>query len=421
MPGFFQQPISPHLSPNAQGKDIRFALWNILNVFLWIRWIRGSSVQQLDEWFKDRYKVGFARSFDGGRSALRELFGAIGISEGDEVIVQGFTCVVVPNAVIVHGATPVYVDIDETYNMDPHALQTALQSHAKVRVVVVQHTFGIPADIVKIRSLCDEFGVLLIEDCAHSLGATVGGQKVGTFGDAAMFSFGRDKVVSSVSGGVAITNNPEIGEGLNRTWLGMRNQTFYWVFQRLVHPIIFWKAKHTYYFFSLGKVSIYVGRWFNILPDVLTTSEKSGEQHSSRRLPNILARWTLSQLRRLEEFNTHRRELSALYEKELSGVEGVSIPISSAIDGAMYLRYSFEVDDSKALLMSAREDGILLGDWYNTVIGPSDCSLEDVQYVVGSCPVAENVSSRVVNVPTSPTTSVADATYVVSAIKKILK
>ena len=120
------------------------------------------------------------------------------IGEGDEVLVQAFTCVAVPNSVLWAQATPVYADIDATLNIDPIDVEKKITNRTKA--IIVQHTFGIPADMDALVALAKKHNILLIEDCAHSLGATYKGKKVGTFGDAAFFSFGRDKVVSSVFG-----------------------------------------------------------------------------------------------------------------------------------------------------------------------------------------------------------------------------
>ena len=126
------------------------------------------------------------------------------ITYGDEVIVQAFTCLAVPEVVIWCGAKPVYLDIDESLNLDIRLLEKSISS--KTRIIIVQHTFGIPAKIDMIKKIAQKHNIILIEDCAHSLGAKYNSQKIGTFGDAAFFSFGRDKVISSVFGGLAFIN-----------------------------------------------------------------------------------------------------------------------------------------------------------------------------------------------------------------------
>ncbi|MFH1859640.1 MAG: DegT/DnrJ/EryC1/StrS family aminotransferase [bacterium] len=111
----------------------------------------------------------------------------MGIGEGDEVLVEGFTCVVVPNAVIFAGAKPIYVAPDpKTYNMDINQIETKITP--KTKAIIAQHTFGLPADMDLILDISRKHNLMVIEDCAPAMGATYKGKKVGTLGDAAFFS-----------------------------------------------------------------------------------------------------------------------------------------------------------------------------------------------------------------------------------------
>ena len=122
---------------------------------------------------------------------------------------QAFTCNAVPNPVLWAGLKPVYVDCDEkTFNIDKEDLKKKITPRS--RVLIVQHTFGLPADMDAISEICRKNNLILIEDCAHSLGAEYKNKKVGTFGKAAFFSFSRDKVISSVYGGMAVTEDHEL-------------------------------------------------------------------------------------------------------------------------------------------------------------------------------------------------------------------
>lgn len=413
----FQRPISPHLSPNAERRDVWFVFRHILNPVRWLTWIRGSWVDTLNQQWKSRFHVGFAQSFDSGRTALFAVLKALELQPGDLVVTQAFTCVVVPNAIIAAGALPLYVDIDDMYNIDVSALENELARHQNIRAVIVQHTFGVPADVRRIRELCSRYHVRLIEDCAHALGATVEGVEVGRFGDAAIFSFGRDKVISSVSGGVALTSDPGIGERLNRFWLGLRYPSLYWIFQRLNHPLVFWKGQLLYYVGSLGKVIIRSAQWLNLVSMVLSPLEKKGMQRESLRLPNVLARWSLDQLERLPRFTQHRLWCAKQYEQAFAELPQITTRISTERVGVQFLRYTIEVEDPTSLFTFAKERGVLLGDWYTTVIGPADCSLESVGYVRGSCPAAEKASCHVVNLPTSISTRQKDVEYVIQCIR----
>jgi dTDP-4-amino-4,6-dideoxygalactose transaminase len=115
----------------------------------------------------------------------------------------------VPNAVRFAGYRPSYIDIRlSDFNMDPDALESRIT--ADTGVVVMQHTFGIPADVAKIRSICERHKLFLIEDGAHALGGMYGGRPIGWWGDAAFFSTETSKMISTDQGGLLVTSNSEL-------------------------------------------------------------------------------------------------------------------------------------------------------------------------------------------------------------------
>ncbi|KXK11813.1 MAG: L-glutamine:2-deoxy-scyllo-inosose aminotransferase [Microgenomates bacterium OLB23] len=132
--------------------------------------------------------------------------------EGDEVLLQGFTCVAVPNAVVWNGLKPVFVDVDDHYN-----LVDDLESYIgpNTKAIIVQHTFGIAANMKAIALAAKKHNLFIIEDCAHALGGMYASQPLGSFGDVSIVSFGRDKVVSSVFGGAALTKNKTVAAALS--------------------------------------------------------------------------------------------------------------------------------------------------------------------------------------------------------------
>lgn len=427
MSKFFRHPISPNLSPNATWRDIRFAINAIVNPLYWKHWRRGTAVGRLDQFFMDTYKADFARSFDSGRTALTAILGAV-VEPGDKVYIQAFTCIAVPNAVIAAGGTPVFVDIDDTLNLDPEDLKLKIEQHGSPTAIIVQHMFGSPANMKPIEAITDEHKAYLIEDCAHTIGShTPDGRLVGTIGHAAMFSFGRDKPISAVSGGAAIANNPTIGAALNTYWNSLEQPPRWWIWQRFNHPLIFALAKPVYHFFSLGKVIITLSKKLGFFPLVLTRKEKGGTQAVGMKLPNALADWALLQLAFQPAMNRHRQALAQTYyydllqDTELGEVLTHPQPPTGDQPVAP-LRYPLMLNtESSPLLMKMRADGILLGKWYKTVIAPKDASYESVGYELGSCPRAEAACVGIINLPTNITTSPDDADAVLASLKKYLK
>jgi dTDP-4-amino-4,6-dideoxygalactose transaminase len=108
--------------------------------------------------------------FQRGRIALYAILKALGIGSGDEVIIQAFTCVAVPCPVLATGARPVYADIDGTLNLDPSSVEARLTPRTKA--IVVQHTFGIPANMDRLLRTANECGIYLIEDCCHTVASS---------------------------------------------------------------------------------------------------------------------------------------------------------------------------------------------------------------------------------------------------------
>ena len=204
------KPIFTSLTPNAQAGDI------FLNLFLLTSpglWQRGKSITELEDEFRKFLGTEYVFSFDSGRTSLFSILKALHLEQGSEVLLQSYTCVAVPDPVLWAGLTPVYVDIEkETLNMSAADLEKKITFKSKV--LIIQHTFGFPADIEKLIQIAKSKGLFVIEDCAHALGATYSSSSspeaskpVGSFGDAAFFSFGRDKAISSTFGSVVVTKN----------------------------------------------------------------------------------------------------------------------------------------------------------------------------------------------------------------------
>ena len=123
-----------------------------------------------------------------GRVGLYAILKALDIGPGDEVILPAFTCVVVANAVIYRGATPVYAEIDpKTYNIDPARIEERITE--KTKVILAQNTFGLSADLDAIFDVAQAHDLFVIEDCAHGFGGTYKGRLNGTVADAAFFSW----------------------------------------------------------------------------------------------------------------------------------------------------------------------------------------------------------------------------------------
>lgn len=403
------KPIAIGFSPNTQKDDVLLALRLLFSPW---RYIKGTASGQLERWFIKYFKVSHAVSFNSGRSALYAILHCSDIGKGDEVIIQAFTCVAVPNAIIATGAMPIYVDIDSTLTIDPGDLETKITK--KTKAIIVQHTFGIPTNMDVILSIAQKYKIPIIEDVAHTIGGEYKRKKLGTIGDAAIFSFGREKAFSSVFGGMAITNDLVLGKKLHMYQKQKNFPSFFWVMQQLFYPIIASLMLTLYYVLFIGKIMHYVLRRFHFFSYPVSTNEKKGIflPREVKRLPNALAFLVLLQLKKLETYNQKRRHFSKFYKEQLTET-GFQFDIHTPL-----LRFPLIVSDKKKIKAYFAKRGIYIGDFYNQVVDPLGVHLEKIYYKKGMCPNAEKIAEQVINLPTYPTMTMKDAQRIITLFKQ---
>ncbi|NOQ68164.1 aminotransferase class I/II-fold pyridoxal phosphate-dependent enzyme [Patescibacteria group bacterium] len=394
------QPIASAFAPNYTIWDVLIASKYLLP-WNWTKLQKGKNSRRLERKFCEYMDSRWAISFDSGRSGLYAILKCLGIKDYDEVILQAFTTVALPNVIQWCGAKPVYIDIDErTYNIDPEKIEEKITD--KTKAIIVQHTFGNPAEMNKIMEIAKNHNLFVIEDCAHSLGAEYKGKKTGTFGDVAFFSFGRDKVISSVSGGMIIAADNELGRKIKE----FRDQMPYpkksLIVRQLLHPIITLKALKLYYFLNIGKIIMYLSVKFGIITKAYSKEEKINQRSENfpAKMPNALAAIALHQMKLVEKFNNHRIDIVNLYKEKLTGNKNIILPKSTHESKNIYLWYTMLVENKKELIKKARKKHIILGDWFPQTVGPIEVDVEKAGYQKESCPIAEKVSSRCVNLPT---------------------
>ncbi len=391
--------------PNASSKDIRTALTYLLFPWKWHTLIEGEYEQKAHRMLRKFFSADHLYLFDSGRSALESALRALDIRTDDEVIVQAYTCVVVTNAIKWTGAKPVYVDVTHTFTINPAELEKKITP--KTKAIIVQHTFGIPADMDAIMALARHYHIPVIEDCAHVIGGEYRGKKLGTIGDMGMLSFGTDKVLSCGRGGALLVNNDDIAEQLEAQYAHIPYPKRRWIIPYLWNFPLFPLGKSLYRI-GIGKYFLAALKKLSITGRVIYDREKKGERShfAVSRLANSLAHILCIQLHELEELNEHRHQIARWYEEE---IDRKHITFPPKLTATAYVRYPIVVDTPKELHNFCKKNGILLGEWYDTVIAPNDIVFSNTGYVAGSCPVAENLSSRSINLPTSRHISTEDA------------
>ena len=178
-------------------------------------WIssKGHFVNDFEKAFAEYIGVNYATAVCNGTVAIHLAMVALGIKEGDEVIVPTFTYVASANPIKMVGATPVFVDSRaDSWQMDPEDVK--LKITPKTKAIVAVHLYGHPCDMDAIMSIAKEHNILVIEDCAEAIGSEFKGKKVGSFGDIACFSFFGNKTITCGEGGMVMTNDKDLYEML---------------------------------------------------------------------------------------------------------------------------------------------------------------------------------------------------------------
>ncbi|MCX6817190.1 MAG: DegT/DnrJ/EryC1/StrS family aminotransferase [Candidatus Beckwithbacteria bacterium] len=356
------KPILISLSPNTDRTDVFLALRLLFEPW---RWQKGDALTKLTTTLKQYFKRPYCYLVNAARSALYLGLKSLNLNSKDEVLYQEFTCKVVPQAIIKAGATPIAVDNNShDFNLNIQDLTKKITSRSKA--VIIQHTFGNPDDLISIQSLCHQHNLVLIEDCAHSLGVKYQGKPIGSFGDLTILSFGRDKVISSVFGGALLSQK-------HLSIPNLSYPSYCWIAKQLLHPVIFSIAVPTY--FSLGKIIIGLCRALKLITLPLLDLPV-------QLLPNALAELVLHQWKKLDQLNRHRQAIAKAYASAFK---------QKFNPAATYLRFPLEVGDPAGLIRYAKTKHVWLGDWYD---------------------------KKIVNLPTHSKMDLTDADRVIKIVKR---
>lgn len=331
-----------------------------------------------------------------GRVALKALLAALGVGKGDRVIAQAFTCLAVPEGILSVGARPRFVDIAAGgINIDPSGLEAAIDP--TVKAIVVQHTFGIPAELDRILPVAARHGLPVIEDCCHSFGSLYRGKMLGQFGAGAFYSYEWGKQVVVGIGGSAVPTNDAVARELAAQYPQFveppatrvaKINLQYLAFEHLL-------TGNTYWFFKnllrvLSRVGAAEGNF----------SAEVGELTSGFewRMSGGLKRRLRRKLRELPEVIERSRAVADVYRARLP-FPAPLVPEGSSV---AYPRYPFFARDKVTLTEFARARRIELADWYKTPVHPlTGDALRAIDYEPGSCVNAERAAETVVSLPVS--------------------
>jgi len=342
----------------------------------------GRFIKEFEEGFARYCGAEFGTGTTSGTSALHLALLALGVKEGDEVIIPDFTMAAVMFAVMYCGARPVFVDADPlTWNINPGGIRSRITK--KTKAIIAVHTYGHPCDMDPIREIAREHGLPVLEDAAEAHGALYKGKRCGGLSEIAAFSFYGNKIMTTGEGGMVLTSDPELA-GRCR------------YYKNLCFPL---KGKRDFYHDDLG---------FNY------------------RMTNIQAALGLAQLEHVEEFVRRRRAHAAYYNAQLGTIGGIQTPVEkSDVATNVYWMYGILLDPGRAGFGSGefasrlRELGVDTRPFFRPMHAQAAYTKVYGKHR-GDFPVSKDLSERGLYLPSGSGLSEEDLKFVCDAVRKIL-
>lgn len=361
----------PLAAPDLSGSE-----WAYVEECLRTSWIssKGGFLEAFEERFADFLGRKHAVAVCNGTVALHLALLGLGVGPGDEVIVPSMTYVATANAVTYCGATPVFADSDpRTWCVRPESIARLVTP--RTRGIIPVHLYGHPCDMAPILELAEAHGLWVVEDCAQAPGALHYGQKTGTFGELATFSFFGNKIITTGEGGMVVADDDALAARLRLLrGQGMDLSRRYW------HPVVGYNYRMT----------------------------------------NIEAALGLAQMERVEQLLADRRRVAAWYTARLRGIPGLTLPVETPGAKNVFWIYSVLVDGlarRDTLMAQLADAGIETRPFFHPVH-------EFPMYLDArndrGCPVACDLGARGLSLPTSSYLKEADVDMIASTLRRMM-
>ncbi|MEZ0323322.1 MAG: DegT/DnrJ/EryC1/StrS family aminotransferase [Hydrogenothermaceae bacterium] len=322
---------------------------------------RGPWTLKFKEAFKDYIGVTYCHTICSGTAALYIALKAIGISKKEDiVIVPALSFMATIDTVYMAGGTPVVIDVDESYTMDVNQLAEAVEKY-KPKAIIPVHLFGQAAQMDKIKQICRDNNVIILEDSAQAHGAEFKGKKAGSLGDLSAFSFYASKNVAMGEGGAILTNNPEIDEKISN-WIEFGS-----------HPALNLRITE----FQAG-----IGYW---------------------------------QLKRLEETNEKRRKIAKIYNGEFENLPGLVIPREYPDRKHVFHIYALRHPKRNQIVEKLLQKGIGARIYYEYTLH----QLRGAEHL--PCEFAELAKDQLFAIPIHASLTDSEVEYIVDTVKKVVK
>jgi perosamine synthetase len=363
------QPFLAVSEPDLTHREMR----SVLDAFL-STWISstGDYIRQFEREFAAKCGMEHGVATSNGTVSLHLALVALGIGEGDEVIVPDLTFAASINTVIHAGARPVLVDVDpNTWCVSVEAIEKAITP--RTRAIMPVHVFGRPAPMTEIRALADRHGLFVIEDAAEAHGAMYDGKPVGSFSDVASFSFFANKIITTGEGGICLTNNTDLAARMRMLRdHGMRPERRYW----------------------------------------------HDEPGFNYRMTNLQASVGVAQIARMDELLGMRSAIHATYQKALGNIPGVKFPgeMSPRAKPVTWFSCALAPADKRPQLIAAcKEVNIDLRPFFHGL-----SAMPAYRQYARVCPNSTFLSKSGVNLPTSRRVNEQTVERLAGAFRKVL-
>ena len=354
-------------------------------------WITtGPRAQKFEKAFADYVGAPQAQACTSATAGLLMAFLALDLKEGDEVITVSMTFAATLNCIVQAGGKPVLVDVEPgTYNMDTAKLEAAVTP--RTRAIVPVHFAGLPVDLDAVYAVAKKHNLRVVEDCAHCVGATYKGRRIGSFGDTQVFSFHPNKNMTTIEGGAVVTRDPEMVKRVNLLrFHGIDREAW----------ARFGKAGNPHYEIALP------GYKFNFM--------------------DVQAAVGIHQIPQLDGWNARRKRIVERYYAALDGHPALTLPKAPAYEHThVWHLFAPLVNPERAKLdrdglMAALKTYNIGSGLHYTAIHLSPYYRDRYGFKRGDLPVTESISDRVLSLPLFPTMTDADQDRVLRALDKIL-
>ena len=332
-------------------------------------YIEGAEDEAFEKAFAEYCGTKYCVGVGNGLDALMLALKALGIGEGDEIIVPSNTYIATALAVTYVGATPVFVEPDiRTFDINPSLIEDAITE--KTKAIMPVHLYGQACDMDPIMEIAKKHNLKVVEDCAQAHGATYKGKKVGSFGDAAGFSFYPGKNLGALGdAGAAVTSNKELADKIRA--LGNYGSDY--------------KYHHIY-------------------------------KGNNSRLDELQAAFLAAKLPHLEKMNVERRRIAEMYTKGIKNPKVITPVVKDECIPVWHI-YGIRCSERDALEKFLNEKGIGTNKHYPIPMHLQEC-YKDLNIPEGALPIAEEISATELSLPMYYGMTDEQIQYVIDAINE---